>query len=370
MGRGRPRQRDLTIPAHIDQLSIPRGVYWKAKDRVWYTLVSQGEGKQSWKRLGGPEATLADLQASLEATRGVDRASLGWLCDEFHGSDQFKRLAEKTREDYDAQRKIIATYQTKRGMLQDLPYASLTPVFVQKLIDTIGSEYPSKANHVLRYVRRVYSWGRTRRGCKTNPAKGVEQAVERKQQRLPKEHAYMALLNHAKANYPAYLWIATELAFLMRLRGIETVTLDDTYVLEEGMLTNRRKGSADSVIEWSPRLREAVRAAGAERSRIWSKKKMPTPLDPRQRPILVNIHGKPVSRHTLSTLWQTCIKDAIQKGLISPDDRFAIHDAKRKGVTETVGDKAAKKAGSGHKSDSMLGVYDKSIPRVSTPGSV
>jgi hypothetical protein len=136
------------------------------------------------------------------------------------------------------------------------------------------------------------------------------------------------------------------------------------------MLTNRRKGSADSVIEWWPRLREAVRAAGAERWRIWTKKKMPTPLDPRQRPILVNIHGKPVSRHTLSTLWQTCIKDAIQKGLIFPDDRCAIHDAKRRSVTETVGGTAAKKAGSGHKSDSMLGAYDKSISRISTPGSV
>jgi hypothetical protein len=121
-------------------------------------------------------------------------------------------------------------------------------------------------------------------GCKTNPGEGVEQATEHKQQRLPKDHAYMALLNHAKAKYPPYLWIATELAVLMRLRGIETVTLDDTYVLEEGMLTNRRKGSEDSVIEWSPRLREAVNAATAERARIWSKKKMPTPLDPRQRP--------------------------------------------------------------------------------------
>lgn len=369
MARGRPRQRDPSIPAHIDQHSLPRGVYWKAKDRVWFSLIYVGD-RRTWKRLGGAELTLLDLQVAMDALRGVDRSSLGWLCDQFNGSPQFARLAETTRDDYSAQRKLVKNYKTKRGTLETLPYGHLTPVFFQTLIDKIGAEHPSKANHLLRYIRRVYSWAHTRVGVKSNPVAGVEQAVERKRQRLPKPTAYLAVVNYARANFVPYLWIATELAFLLRLRGIETVTLTDAHVVESGIITNRRKGSEDSLIRWSPRLREAYAAAVAERARIWTKKRIPTPIDPEQRPILVNAHGKPVTRKALSTIWQTCIRAAMDAGIIDRADRFSLHDAKRKGVTDTKGTKAEKKLASGHKSDSMMAVYDKEVPEVSTPGGV
>lgn len=97
---------------------------------------------------------------------------------------------------------------------------------------------------------------------------------------------------------------------------------------------------------------------------------MPTPLDPAERVLLVSAHGKPIKRHALSTIWQTCITQAMADGVITPGDRFSLHDAKRKGVTETKGSKAEKKLASGHRSDSMMAVYDKEVPEVSTPGGV
>jgi hypothetical protein len=48
-----------------------------------------------------------------------------------------------------------------------------------------------------------------------------------------------------------------EIGYLCRLRGIETITLTDKNGLEEGVLTNRRKGSRDNIVRWTPRLRAA-----------------------------------------------------------------------------------------------------------------
>lgn len=53
----------------------------------------------------------------------------------------------------------------------------------------------------------------------------------------------------------------------------------------------------------------------------------------------------------------------MKNGVIAPEDRLAIQDAKRKDVTDTTGERAAKKAGSGHKSDSMLGLRQERAPR-------
>jgi len=51
---------------------------------------------------------------------------------------------------------------------------------------------------------------------------------------------------------PAYLGYVMELAYLCRLRGIEAVTLTDANELENGVQTNRRKGSRDNVVQWPP----------------------------------------------------------------------------------------------------------------------
>ena len=46
-----------------------------------------------------------------------------------------------------------------------------------------------------------------------------------------------------------------ELAYPCRLRGTEVVNLTHANELEEGILTNRRKGSRDNIVRWTPRLR-------------------------------------------------------------------------------------------------------------------
>ncbi|NOM52915.1 integrase, partial [Klebsiella pneumoniae] len=84
---------------------------------------------------------------------------------------------------------------------------------------------------------------------------------------------------------PVYLSIAMELAYLCRLRGIEVVTLTDANELEEGVQTNRRKGSRDNIVRWTPRLRDVWDEAKAYRLKISTARKFPTPLRPERRPL-------------------------------------------------------------------------------------
>jgi site-specific recombinase XerC len=164
--------------------------------------------------------------------------------------------------------KFISGYQTRLG----IPFGMLevdrlnTPV-IQRLVEAIAKDTPTKANHVLRYLRRTLSWGKRIGLCKTNPAKGVRQAKERKKNAMPGQSAFAAVLafardrggrvSHSGGSVSGYLWAVMEIAYACRLRGIEVVTLTDANALEAGILSSRRKGSLDNVTRWNGRLREA-----------------------------------------------------------------------------------------------------------------
>lgn len=377
--RGRPRKHDPSVPAHIDQAKIPYGAYWTSRDRNWFTFAVEG-GVKRRRKLAGPDATLADLHALLECVVGVDRKSLAYLCTQYHDSTQFKTLAANTCKDYELQRTFVCKYRLKGGrVLGDVRVPELTVPVIQRLIDKIAGDTPTKANHLHRYLRMLFAWGIRRGHCTSNPAKGVEQAKERKRRRLPSTQVQDALLTfakagaalraHTKGSVPSAVWIAMELTYLCRLRGIEAITLTDVHSTELGSLTNRRKGSRDSLVRWSPRLRAAWDAAQAVRKEIWERQHVPTPLRPEDRPLLVNLQGRAITPSGRDTLWQTFIKRAIAAHVITEDQRFGLHDLKRKATTDTKG-REAKLEGGGWKEESMLDVYDLAVPEVDTPGGV
>jgi hypothetical protein len=156
-----------------------------------------------------------------------------------------------------------------------------------------------------------------------------------------------------------------ELAYLCRLRGIEVVTLTDANALEEGILTNRRKGSRDNIVRWTPRLRAVWEGAKAVRAKTWEHRKIPIPITASKRFIIVASHGGPLRKSSLDTAWQRFITLAIAEGDIDPEDRFGLHDLKRRGVTDTSGTRADKQEASGHRDPKMMDIYDLSVPTVS-----
>jgi hypothetical protein len=62
--------------------------------------------------------------------------------------------------------------------------------------------------------------------------------------------------------------------------------------------------------------------------------------------------------------WQDLMRSAIAEGVIRPEQRPTLHGFKHRGITDTKGRKADKLAASGHKSESMLGIYDHEVPVV------
>lgn len=68
---------------------------------------------------------------------------------------------------------------------------------------------------------------------------------------------------------------------------------------------------------------------------------------------------------SLDTAWQRFITLAIADGAVTPEERFALHDLKRRGITDTVGTRADKQEASGHRDAKMMDVYDHSVPIVS-----
>lgn len=158
-----------------------------------------------------------------------------------------------------------------------------------------------------------------------------------------------------------------EISYLCRLRGIETVTLTDANETEEGVLTNRRKGSRDNVVRWTPRLRAAWDAAKEYRAAVWKEKAMPVPIQADKRRLIVAAHGGALQKSSLDSAWWRFIDGALAEGIISEDERFGLHDLKRRGITDTAGTRGEKQQASGHRSEAMLDVYDLSIPTVDPP---
>lgn len=378
MKKARKRKHNPHIPAHIDQAALPAAVYFDhRKGQVWYTLHYDETGKQRRRNIAPADVSLAELHQIMDETSNVDRGTLRYVCGQFHESDRYKKLSPKTHDDYCYSRDVLLTLPTKLGKpLGYLAVRKFTSALVQRIVDRLADEgTPSKAAHALRYLRRVLQWGRNRGFLEVNPALGIEAPVERKQRRLPNHQVMDTLIDRAiargllirgeKGGCPEYLGYVMELAYLCRLRGIEVVTLTDANELESGILTNRRKGSRDNIVRWTPRLRKAWDNAKAYRAKVWSKRKTAIPIAPSRRNIIVASHGGPLRKSSLDTAWQRFITLALADEIITPEQRFALHDLKRRGITDTAGTRADKQEASGHRDPKMMDVYDHSIPTVS-----
>lgn len=71
-----------------------------------------------------------------------------------------------------------------------------------------------------------------------------------------------------------------------------------------------------------------------------------------------------MQQSSLDTAWHGLMRAAAACGAITSEQRFGMHDLKRKGVTDTPGTRHDKQEASGHRSASKLDVYDLSVPVV------
>ncbi|MBY5985754.1 integrase [Halomonas sp. DP5Y7-2] len=102
---------------------------------------------------------------------------------------------------------------------------------------------------------------------------------------------------------------------------------------------------------------------------MWRARNTAVPVTPTRRPLIVAADGGELRKSSLDTAWQRLIKMAIEEEVITTEERFGLHDLKRRGITDTQGTRHDKQEASGHRSAAMLDVYDLSVPLVHWPGS-
>jgi len=312
----------------------------------------------------------------MEQLKGIEKDTFNWLSNKFHESEKFKAFARKTQGNYEYCQNIIVNHPTKLNkLLGSIPLNRWDNGLVQKLVDKLEVERgPTAANHCLRYIRLVFRWGKNRVGLKENPGVGIDPAKERKLRRLPDKQVLIRLVAEAKnrgamqsrvkGSCSPYLWCVLEIGYQCRLRGIETNKLTDADLLPEGLLCNRTKGSRTNITEWNDRLMEAVNYLKARRKEIWNKKKCPIPARKEDRHLFVSESGSPLVKSSLDSSWKRFINTMIKEEIIEVSQRFGLHDLKRRGTTDTIGTRAEKQEAAGWKNESMVDVYDHSLPIV------
>ncbi|KPY66612.1 Prophage PSPPH06, site-specific recombinase phage integrase family protein [Pseudomonas syringae pv. syringae] len=106
-------------------------------------------------------------------------------------------------------------------------------------------------------------------------------------------------------------------------------------------------------------------SAKAYQSRTWEKRRTTIPIAPDRRPIIVASQGGTLRKSSLDTACQRFITLALKDDVITPEQCFALHDLKRRGITDTAGNLADEQEASGHRCPKMMDVYDHSLPVVS-----
>lgn len=379
----RPRKHNPTIPPHIDQAQIPAGVYWdKSGTGRWYVLERDDDGKPRAKTVAGRTAYLSDLHAIAERAKGLTPGTVDAVLGAFHESTDFKGLAPRTRADYKRYRKIACSRKTKLGVpFGELAVNRLTAPVIQRLVEAVAKEgHPTKANHLQRYLHRSFRWGVNHGKCRHNPAAGVQQVREQRAVTVPAVDRYTVLLQFAReraqrtartrGSCAPYLPLVMELAYLCRLRGIEAITLTDAHLTDAGIVTNRRKGSRDTLVAWTPRLRAVVDTAIAVRKAAQDRTRCPIPMQPDQRPLIVAENGQPLTKSGFDTAWQRLMKAATDHengGVLDPSERFGLHAMKHRGITDTPGTLKEKQSAGGHRSEAMTQLYDHELTVVPPP---
>lgn len=363
--RGRKKRNDK-LPPHIAPMAakLPDYVYYdpRGKGRWTTKLYDKATGKTKEHPLSlNASATMQDIWRAYEGLTGVNHNRFKWLSNEYQASPAFAKLADSTKRDYKICHAAICNRRTKSGtFLGDVQLTSWSPGVVRKYRDARGEESVSRANHELRYIKRVFSWGYEYEHVSSNPGRGIKKLTEAPRRHYATHADYQFAISRANSgDAPGYIWPFMEIAYLCRLRKSEVLDLTLADELKEGINIRRRKGSRDNITTWNPRLKAAWMAAKA----LLTGK--PQKMNPAEQTLFIGPDYARLKESTLDSAWQRlmdrCEAAAEKEG--KEFTRFTPHDLKRKGVSDTP--EAQKLAGSGHKTEQVMrDHYDVLPPKV------
>ena len=369
---GRPRKINAKIPAHINQTKLPDGLSYDAIQNRWRFNYTDSLGKRHDKRVGSQTSKLAQILNNIERL-GIEKPNtFNWLVNEYLQDARFLDLKPATQKNYLACYTLIKKQSVKQKSVTTLLLKNWSSGLCQQINTQIAKKNgPSMANHCHSFLSLVFTYGKNYNYVTTNHATGVYKAKCRPAQQWVSTEVYSRVLSYAKkrgstlpktrGSSPYYIWLMMEISYLCRLRGVETRTLTEDKMLENGLQCDRRKGSKGNITIYNDRLLSVLNSAIVHRDNIWRSNGYPVPISKEDRLLIVNNTGQAVSLDSFHSAWQKFINFAINDKIITNDERFSLHDLKRKGISDTAGTGSDKKDASGHRSDAMMQVYDKSL---------
>tara|TARA_R100001369_G_scaffold92491_1_gene137885 strand:- start:111 stop:1262 length:1152 start_codon:yes stop_codon:yes gene_type:complete len=376
---GRPRKQNSKIPAHINTTDLPEGLTYDNERLRWRFNYTDSLGKRHDKRVGSQTSTLTQILNNITKLNIEKPNTFNWLVNEYLKDARFLDLKPATQKNYLACYTLIKKQSIKQKSVATLLLKDWTSGLCQQINTQIARKNgPSMANHCHSFLSLVFTYGKNYDYLKVNHATGVYKAKCRPVQQWVNDDVYNRVLSYAKqrgsitpktkGSSPHYLWVMMEVSYLCRLRGVETRTLTEDKLLENGLQCDRRKGSKGNITVYNDRLLFALNSSITRRDQIWKKQNHVIPKRAEDKLIIVNNAGEAISLDSFHSSWQKFIAFAIIDEIITADERFSLHDLKRKGISDTTGTGSDKKDASGHRSDSMMQVYDKSVPVVLPAG--
>ena len=231
-------RRDPFGNALPPRLHYSDGSYYRVvrrNRRVRWTRLSRDypEALREWARIEGAGKHARTVAQAIEAYL-IERAP---------------DLAPKTRSGYESSARRIAEWAG--------------PVFLDELARRDVRQWlraraaAVSANRDLALLRAAYSHAVECGWCEANPASGVRRRPERPRRRIATPTELRTLADHAAPMWRAIL--AT--ALLTGMREGELRLLRRDALTEDGVLLQRPKTGAESLITWSEALRHAISAA-------------------------------------------------------------------------------------------------------------
>lgn len=323
-------------------MGLPKYVYHSKGRYVFrpYNPETKRKGKEIV--LCKDTASMSELWARYEqVTQQQQEKTIRWAIDTYLASKDFMDLSRLSiRDGRQHAKQIIQTPMLSGAVFGDIQFATITTGMLQKYLDKRSESSPVAGNKEIGFLSTVYNWHKRRDNVTHNPASGVKKNKTKPRDRYVTDKEYEAALLLAKSG-PHYLYPMMEIAYLCRARRVELLQMRKDQITKEGLLLNRAKGSKTQIIEISPRLQKAINACNtAEQIRsVW---------------LIHDKKGQKIRDESFKSSWARMMKKLKEQGY----EGFTFHDLKAKGVSDFDGDKLK---ASGHKTQSMLNVYDRKL---------
>jgi integrase len=280
-------------------------------------------GSKTWKNLGTDKAKA--LQAVLDMShKSPDDGKLRWVwaqyTSETNPAPNWARLTDGTKTDYRGAWKQID------AVLGNMHCSRITPHIVARYVHIERAGSPRRADVEKSLLSRLFGHAIKLGCCDSNPTKDVEPHGSDPKTEAPDDQVLAAFLGWVEQQTPQrrIVGMAAEYAALTGSRRVEFLHLTwEQLDLEAGVVATKRakqrrskRGRVTELVSMGPKLlalAERLKALRAQR-------------DVDCAYVFPDRINNPYNVRSFKTLWGRCMTDAIEKGVITAEQRFTFHD--------------------------------------------